>query len=859
MRSRCAAAVAGVLAAMVLVTAAPAQAAPIPPPEQYFGFELGTTGKLARFSKIQDYYELVAERSNRVEYQNLGRTVLGHDYPFMLASSPQNLQRVDTILADNARLANPRGLTEEDARALAERHIPVYYLEAGMHSSEVGPIQAMPDIVHRLATERSPQINRILNEMLIVIVPAANPDGAHLTTDYFNETEGTDFERTYPDLYHYYTGHDDNRDWLFFTQPESKIRIGIFKQYRPVVEHILHQAGQGNPRMWTPPWDDPVGRASPRDAVQLASSNALGLHVNRGLLAQGKKGVKWGNAYGIWHTADIASFETFMGSGLLLFEAASVQDYAFPVESDDGDPIGEQSRTMRNLLPYDRDTWTLEQIVDYLETGTWLALDAVSREPARWSFENLYQVPRDAIASQDGPYAYVLPADQRDPYAVYDLLRIFEQSLVEIDRATEAFTAGGQTYPAGSYVLRTRQPLGKWVDQLLDDSRYPEEDARNCSQCPLLEPYSEASDSVHMMLGVDADPIAEPFSAELDRVEELTPEAVTMPLPPPRQGAYLVEPDSYGVARFLADLQQADVPVLRASERFSAGGRDFEPGTLVVPPSARSRSVLAAAAEETGQPVYAAEQAPQVAGFELKPGTRVGLIRGANNMPGGWLMWQLDQHEVDYEVVSADHYGDLSARYDTILVADGISRNDIVEGLDPEEVPERFHWARGVGEAGWTALAAFVRDGGTLVALGSSSETARQLLNLPVQRVQPPDPFEVPGSLMRVQTNADVPEMWGMPAEWNTWFDNDAAFRVLDASQATAATTYPNDGPVLGSGYAAGADALRGLSDVVTFDVGEGHVAIAGTDLNFRTWPRAALTVVANAIYHGPSEPVAEN
>jgi hypothetical protein len=855
MRTSRALAIAGVLTAIAFTNEAPAGAAPIPPPEQYFGFELGTTGKLARFSKIQDYYELVAERSNRIEYQNLGTTVLGHDYPFMLASSPQNLQRVDQILAANERLTNPRGLTDEAARELADSHIPVYYLEAGMHSSEVGPIQAMPDIVHRLATERSSTINRILNEMLVVIVPAANPDGAHLTTDYFNETEGTGLSRTYPDLYHWYTGHDDNRDWLFFTQPESKIRIGLFKRYRPVVEHILHQAGSNNPRMWTPPWDDPVGRASPRDAIQLSSSNALGLTVNRGLLAQGKKGVKWGNAYGIFQTADIASFETFMGSGLLLFEAASASDYAFPYRRPDGGIVGEQTRTMRNLLPYDQNEWRLEQIVDYLETGVWLALDAVAREPERWSYENLYLVPRNAIASQDGPYAYVIPAGQRDPYAVYDLLRIFDQSLVEIHRATGEFTAGGETYPPGSYVISTRQPLGKWVDQLLDNAPYPDE-ARNCEDCPLLLPYSEATDSVALMLGVDADAVAEPFSTPLERVTA-TPAAVTMPLPPARGGAYLVEPDSYGVARFLADLQQADVPVLRAAEAFSAGGRELSPGTLVVPPSARARSVLATAAEETGVPVFATDVAPRVAGFQLKPGTRVGLIRGANNMPGGWLMWQLDQHEIDYEVVEADHYSDLSARYDTILLPDGISRQRIVEGLDPGRVPERFHWARGVGEEGWSALAAFVQEGGTLVALGSSSQTATQLLNLPVQRVQPPDPFEVPGSLMRVASNHAVPELWGMPDEWAVWFDDDAAFRVLDASRATAATTYPNDGPVLSSGYAAGADALRGLSDVVTFDVGEGHVVIAGTDLNFRTWPRVAWTVVANSLYHGPSEPVA--
>ena len=82
------------------------------------------------------------------------------------------------------------GCREEDAKALAANHIPVYYLEAGMHSTEVGPVQVIPNIVHRLATEKSPEINKILNEMLIVLLPAANPDGSHLVTDYFNETAG---------------------------------------------------------------------------------------------------------------------------------------------------------------------------------------------------------------------------------------------------------------------------------------------------------------------------------------------------------------------------------------------------------------------------------------------------------------------------------------------------------------------------------------------------------------------------------------------------------------------------------------------------------------------------------------------
>ena len=78
-----------------------------------------------------------------------------------------------------------------------------------------------------------------------------------------------------------------------------------------------------------------------------------------------------------------------------------------------------------------------------------------------------------------------------------------------------------------------------------------------------------------------------------------------------------------------------------------------------------------------------------------------------------------------------------------------------------------------------------------------------------------------------------------------------------DPATAKAGPTYPNDAaPLLGAGFAAGVDGLRGNADIVTFDAGDGHVVIAATDLNFRTWPRVAWTVIANAIYHGPSTEV---
>jgi hypothetical protein len=96
-----------------------------------------------------------------------------------------------------------------------------------------------------------------------------------------------------------------------------------------------------------------------------------------------------------------------------------------------------------------------------------------------------------------------------------------------------------------------------------------------------------------------------------------------------------------------------------------------------------------------------------------------------------------------------------------------------------------------------------------------------------------------------------------MPAEWSTWFDSDRAFKVTDYTHASVATSYPTDGSsLLAAGYEAGADGLRGAADVISFDVGRGHATIAGSEITFRSWPRVAWTIVANAMYQGPSKAV---
>ncbi|MEV5693304.1 M14 family zinc carboxypeptidase [Micromonospora globbae] len=833
----------------------------VPTPKQFFGFEMGDEGKLADFGSVKRYFKLVADRSDEVEYQVVDRTTLGNEFPVLLLSSRHNLKRIDQILDINKRLSDPRVMRAEASRArmpmdeyarqLAAKSRPVYYIEATIHSTEVGATQSLVDVVHRLATENSEFTRQVLDNLVLLVVPSQNPDGQHRVVDHFNKTAGTDFNRTYPDLYHHYAGHDNNRDWFMMTQKESRTRVRLEQKYRPVAQHYMHQAGVNSPRIWSPPWDEPMSETL--DPIVVSASNSLGQQTQRDLVAEGKKGSKWNDAYGILWNADVIGHSPFLGTSTWLTEIASVRDLAYTYTSDT--VLEPADKTLRSVMPYDRKTWSLKQIVEYGSSAAYSGMKTVSGDPTSWLYNNLYLSNRNSETWNGGPYAYVVPADQRDPYALYDMLKIFDLGQVEIDRATKPFTAGGRAYPQGSYILRTHQPMGRWVDQLLRIDTYPDS-ARKCAQCPLIMPYSETTDNLALLMGVDVDAVAEPFGAVTTRIRGVEPVRQPMPAHPGQTGAYVLSPTSYGLSQVIADLQDAAVPTYRAKAGIRVDGRTLPAGALLVPAKdPKARQVLTRASQETGLPVYATRTVPKVDAIKLKDRTRVGLIRGANNMPGGWMMWMFDQIGVNYQVVSADDYADLSGRYDTIVLAPGISANTITRGLDPAKNPAEFHWARGVPD-GLDKLKQFVAAGGNLVALGSASTTAATSLGLPVRNVTPTDrtAFNVPGALLEQRYDPDVPAAWGMPESWPTWFNNDAAFTVT--GDARVAATYPDKDDLLVSGYAHGSAAIGGATNIATFDVGEGEATIAGGHITFRTWPRAAWTVVTNAMYNGAGQDV---
>ena len=892
--------VVSVAAATLVFAATPASAQSIQTPTEFFGFEIGTDGELARYPRVLEYLQHLAERSDRVHYEVRGTTTDGHPYVLATFGSKTNLDRMDRLVEINHRLADPRGLSPDDAAALTREGVPFYFLYATIHSTEVGNGQTIIKIAHRLATEDSPAIDEILNNTVVLLVPSQNPDGQIRVIDHWYETRNTPYERTYPDLYHRYTGHDDNRDWFMFTQKETRMSIDIHTEYKPQVTHDMHQMGSNGARIFVPPFKDPY---DPNIHPILIEGQAqIGMAMASALIANDKKGVIYNDQYDLWTPA--RQYMLYHGQPRILTEIASAR-IADPIYNPAGpeSPFGPQESRWNFPVPYDKGVWRLSDIVDYGQIAVFAALEQMAKYRERW-LENFYLVHRDWVERDEAPYAFVIPARQRDPFETYELLEILEFGEVEIHQARAPFTAGGTQYDAGSWVVQLAQPYGAFAKTMLEKQVYP--DLRYYPGGPPIPPYDVTAQTLGLLMGVDVDQIDAPVTADLELLETVTPATTAMPARP--DWGYAISPTSNAGFLAAARLQAGGVSVYRAADTFDADdGTPMEPGAWLAPPSADAERILEQVAEETGLVVSSRRTAPDVDGHRLKGPTRVGLWRGANNMPGGWMMWLLEEYEIDHDVISSlDFQGDLAAKYDVIVLPAGTTRNRIVFGLDPDRHDESWEWAYGVGVEGWEQLRQWVRGGGTLVALGSAVDTARQLLELPIEPmlpegggqgrqvrtrprddgqisidesdqrlrdafqspaqlattlrsvVDPTSVFYCPGSLLKQEHNIHHPVAYGMPAEWPVFFRFDQAYRLTPSFdiEATVVSRYPDTDDMVASGWLLGDELLRDQANVISFAVGDGSAVTIGSQAAFRTQTRATFKLLFNAIFQGPSERV---
>ena len=527
------------LAASLLATPAHSQGRPrrsappvIPTPRSILGFEPGEDRKLVEWPVLVRYFEALARASDRVEYRELGKTTLGAPFVALAISSPQNLRRLDYYRQVNAGLADPRVFrTARSARDALSNGKTVVLITSSIHSTEVGGHLSPVVLAYRLATDTGAATRAILDNVILWLVPSLNPDGVTIVAKWYNRTLGTPAEGTSPpELYHHYTGHDNNRDWYAFTQVETRLTVdSLHNVWHPQIVHDIHQMGARGARLFLPPYLDPV---EPNvDPLLVDGVNALGMAMAWELAGQGKSGISINATYDAWTPA--RAYQHYHGGVRILSETASA-DLASPVEipfdrlearSRGFDP---RERSWNFTNPWRGGRWTLRDIVSYQSDGAYALLTQAARGRERW-LGNFFNIgTRASRGWREWPYAYVIPARQ-DSVALSAMLDILRRGGVEIRRALQSFSLQGQRHNAGTYVIVLRQPYAAFAKTMLEIQRYP--DRRQYPGGPPERPYDVTAHTLPLLMGVNAfvanDSLRVPLSSPV------TPRVIA-PVPPLR-------------------------------------------------------------------------------------------------------------------------------------------------------------------------------------------------------------------------------------------------------------------------------------------------------------------------------------
>ena len=685
----------------------------VPTPEAVLGDIAGAPDMLPYATDIHRYFRLLAEATPRVRVVSIGHSEEGREMIAVAVADEKLLDDLEANRARLARLADPRTLDLDDAKAdaLIAQTTPVYYITGAIHSTETGAPTALMELAYRLAVDDAPYIKAIRSKVITLITPVVEVDGRERMVDLYRWHKANP-DKQYPRLLYWghYVAHDNNRDAMALTLNLSRNVLDTYLDWRALVLHDLHESvpflydntvGDGPYNAWV-------------DPILVNEWQQIGWNNVEQMTRLGLPGVFTHGDFDTWspgylmfmapmHNGISRLYETFGNAG-----ADTVERILSPSQYE---------RTWyRPNPPLPKVLWSQRNNNNYQQTGLLTALDYFANNRDTF-LHNFWLKSKRSIekARANGPAAYVFSADEAHKGAQAELLRVLRLQHVEISRADAPFTAqvpvigakkadaddkdarpgSGQPehvardFPAGSYIVRMDQPYSRIADTLLDRQYWAPDD-------PQKHPYDDTGWSLGDSFGVDVARVSDPAVLEVP-------------------------------------MQHVD----------SIDSPRFEPATLGVE-----------------------GRMPRIALMHTWQSTQT----------EGWWRQALDRLGVKYDYISTQDVArdaKLRSRYDVILFAPVGTRNprQIVDGLpmygnalpwkktaltpNLGRIDSTDDMRPGLGASGVENLKRFVADGGLLV---TSEDTARFAIDAglaPGVSVTPEKSLRVVGSILGAVRVAD--------------------------------------------------------------------------------------------------------
>ena len=709
-------------------------AAGIPTPLDVLGHIVGAPDVLSYSSDVYKYLRALAQASPRVKVFTIGKTEEGRDWVLAVISDETTIKNLGRYKDINAKLADPRKISESEAQRLIKEGKPIYWATGGMHSGETGSVEMLMELAYRLAVDESPFIKIIRENSIVMITPILEVDGRDKFVDVAmapRKDPKSNLPRS-PIYWGKYVSHDNNRDNIGQALALTKNIMKVALEYHPQVMHDLHESashlyistGSGPYNAWL-------------DPIVVDEWHQLAYHEVDGMTREGVPGV-WTHAfYDGW--APNYAFYAANGHNAIgrFYETQGAGDAANRVITNSPDRAW-----YRPNPPVASAVWSIRNNVNLQQSAILIGMNYIAGNRERY-LENFYLKSKRSVAKpkNEGPAAYVFPGNDPRPGQAARLLRMLQGQGVEVHKADKPFKVKEIEYPGGSYVVRLDQPFSRMADMLLDRQYFNVNDPR---------PY----DDVGWTLG----PL---FNVKTVRVDDVSVLSVPMTLVKGEVKASggLIRLGSEAAQHFLINhnadnalvsfrFKYKDLKMQAAEKSFESNGVKFNAGTFIIKASENPgnlQSLLDTAGKDYGLTVYAVPAAPDVPVHETAAPRLAVMHTWQNTQTEGWVRIALDELQVPYEYISVHAVRDnarLRDKYDVILF--GPASGDALSIVAGVQGDKPLAWKKtpltpnigvedstndmrgGIELEGVLHLRDFVKEGGLFITLANSS-------SLPIQ------------------------------------------------------------------------------------------------------------------------------
>lgn len=813
----------------------------IPEPGSLLGHEVGE--RHITHDQLTGYLKELAERSDRVIYQEYARSYEGRPLFHLIITSPENQEKLERLRMDHLSLSDPDQSASLD---LAEMPV-VVRLGYGVHGNESSASNASLLVAYYLAASSSKTVMKYLDSMVILLDPCLNPDGFNRHASWVNmhqsmvpmsDENSRGFHESWPGgrTNHYW--FDLNRDWILLQHPETRGRVKVFHEWKPNVQTDHHEMGASSSFFFQPGVPTRNNPLTPPGATELTQKIAR-FHAS----ALDGIGTLYysGESFDDFYYGKGSSYPDVNGSVGILFEQAGTR--------------GLERETPRGMLtfPYAiRNHFTVS--LSTLEASLELRHELLEYQ------RDFYQKTPGLFESSE--VKGFIFGGNGDVSSVNQLLNVLMLHRIRVHSVREQVTLNGVNFaPSGSYIIAMNQPQIRLIKSL-------------------FEPMHVFTDSLFYDISAWTFPDAFNIPCEELRSVKILEEAAGDPVTeiPWRSGmlyadsgaiGYLLPWNDYQAPRALYAIQAAGVITQVAGKPISPRNEQIHqtlgPGTIFIPiekqPLTRGEveSVLRNAAEETGIDIYCLSTSYNTRGMDMgsqgllplsEPSILLLTGEGVSSSEAGEI-WHLLDTRMKVPVVLTE----LSL----------LNRMDL-SGYSHILMPSGSYGT--INDAGKEELDRWIRRGGTVIALRSANrwlagngfcdlkfkEEQRDSTTFrPYGDLEPDRGSKyLAGSIFEAEVDLTHPIGYGLYRDRIPIFRNSTMIAEPRYRPYAVPVRYTDD-PVL-NGYVPDGigEALSGTPAVTISSLGNGRIISFMDNPNFRGFWYGTNRLFMNALFFGP-------